>query len=709
MAWVTNLGRYGLKDRWRRSYQLYFGKHFDSRAGSGQGSAILRTGAQGEIAAFAINHYRNLIKHTLALTCNQKPSFDVRAINTDVASLQEAKLGNQIIESDWKFKHLGYLMKQAAERAQVFGRGNVFSFWNTSKGKPYGVQDAHDEEGQPILDENGEPKQKIVYEGDVDDRNLSVYDLFTDPGVEDWNQIEWGDARVYENKYNLAARYLQQSEKIRALPTKSEETDLYKAQQFAGFDAETDQTAVYYFFHKRTHALPNGRLIIYCNQDVILFDGAAPPPYDDILPFFRIVPGEVFGTTEGWSDAFDLQGIQEAINILTSISFTNLQANGIQKLWVPEGASISSSTLSKGLAIIRSAPGMKPEPLQLTANPGDIYKALDFLVKSSETVSGINSVARGDPEHSLKSGIALAYVQAMAAQYTSAFQESWAKLNEEVATFRLKLYQEYASTERKALLAGKRGRGYIPSFSKSSISKIDRVVVDIGNPLTKTLGGRIEVADNLLEKGQFKTPQDYLLFIETGQIDVLMDDAYDQEANVMQENEFLMEGKPVHAIVGDKHLLHMQKHLALIANPEVRLNSGITQGVLAHVQRHMQLWKGQDPAFAAVSGEPPAPQPAPPPPPPGAPGPGGPPGPGSPNPGGPPPGPPALPPHPPGMPMPPHPPGPPAPGPHGPPHGAPAHKGPPIGQMMQPEAPGMDHIPRLPANLQPGSQGPKPA
>lgn len=673
-GWLTNLNRHGLRERWRRSYNLYYGKHFDNRFASG-GSAILRTGAQGEIAAFAVNHYRNLIKHTLALTCNQKPVFDVRAVNTDYDSIQQAKLGNQIIESDWKFKHLGYMMKQAAERAQVFGRGHVYSFWNTNKGKPYGVQEVQDEEGQPLLGDDGQPQKKIVFEGDTDDRTPSVYDVFTDPGVEDWSVLEWADIRLYENKFNLAARKPELADQIRALPTKNE-IDKLSSQLFVGFDAVTDQTPVFHFYHKRTHALPNGRLIIYCNQDVILYDGPCPPPYDEHLPVFRIVPGEIFGTTEGYSDAFDLQGIQEAINHLVSISFTNLQANGIQKLWVPEGANISSTTLSKGLAIIRSAQGSKPEPLQLTANPQDIYKALEFLVKSGETVSGINSVARGDPEHSLKSGIALAYVQAMAAQYTSAFQESWAKINEEVASFRLKLYQQYASTERKVIVAGIRGRGYIPSFDKSKIEKIDRVVVDIGNPLTKTLGGRIEVADNLFEKGQFKTPQDYIAFIESGNLNTMTDDSYDTESNILQENEFLMQGKPVQAIVGDKHLLHMQKHLALISNPEVRMNAPIAQAVTDHVNQHMQLWKTQDPAFAAVSGEPPAPQPAPPPPPPGMPGPG---------PGGPPPGPP-----------------------HGPPHPAPGHKGPPIAQMMQPEA-GPQHIPRLPANLQPNQGGPKPA
>lgn len=686
-AFVTSISHQGLRERWRKSYNLYYGNHYESR-GSANASAIMRTGAQGELAAFAINHYRNLIKHTLTLTVNQKPAFDVRAINTDYDSLQQARLGNNILESDYKFKHLGSLMRKSAEMSQVFGKGFVCSYWNTSKGKPYSVKQVTDDDGQPMLDEDGKPKQQLVYEGDIEDRIPSPWDVYVDQGVEDWRQLEWVDVRLFENKWNLAARYPKFDEEIRSLPVKNE-IDLLRTFTYSRFDTSTDQTPVHYFFHKRTLALPNGRLVIYCSQDVILYDGPAPPPYDETLPVFRIVPGEVFGTTEGWTDAFDLQGIQEAIDVLISIGFTNLQANGTQKIWVPDGANISTSALSKGLAIIKSAPGMKPEPLQLSANPQDLYPALNFLVKSAESISGINSVARGDPEHSLKSGIALAYVQAMAAQYTSAFQEAWAQLNEEVGTFRLKIYKEYAGTPRLIAMAGKRNKGYMSSFTGDKLKNIDRVVVEIGNPLTKTLGGRIEVADNLMDKGQFKTPQDYLTFIETGNFDTLTDDGYDQIAAILQENEMLMEGKKVQAVVGEKHLLHIQKHFSLIENPAIKHNAPIVQGVLDHIQEHMQTYKSQDPLWSMISGEPPAPQPAPPPPPPGAPqGPGPAPA-GGPPPGGPPPGGPGAP-------------------PPGPPHHPAGHGGgQKMAEMMQPPGPGTQHIPRLPPNLQPGAANPQ--
>jgi hypothetical protein len=687
--WFMSLNRLGLRDRWRRSYNLYYGKHFSGLSGSGASTAILRTGAQGEIAAFALNHYRNLIKHTLALTCSDKPAFDVRAINTNADSLQDAKLANSLLESDWKFKQMGSVMNTSAEKAQVYGKGFVFSYWDTFKGKPYSKKAVVDKDGAPVLDDDGKPKTSLVYEGDLEDQTPNPWDVYSDQGVKDWRLNQWVEVGVSDNRWDLMAKYPELADIIRGLPAVNE-IEMMRPFLYDAFEVETDQVRKYFWIHKRTMALPNGRMIIHCGSDCVLYDGPVPPPMDETLPAFRIVPGEIFDSQEGYSDAFDLQGINEAINVLVSTGFTNLQANGIQKLWVHPNSNISSSTLAKGLAIIRSQ--VKPEPLQLTANPQDLYTALQFLVKQAETISGINSVARGDPEHSLKSGVAIAYVQAMAAKYTSAFQASWAKVNEEVATYRIKNYQQYASNPRYFAMAGKRNAGYMGSFTGDKIKRVQTVVVDMGNPLTKTLGGRIEIADTLMEQGKFQTPQDYIEFLETGQFGVMMQDPYDKIAAVEMENQLLMDGHPVQAMAGEAHVYHMQKHLALISNPSVKMNAGYVKNALAHIQEHVQIYKTQDPIFSMLNGEPPPPPPPQPPMPPGPPGPPGPHGP-----IGPPPG-PAGPSMPPGSPPPPggHPPH------HGNPH---PHKN--LGAMLQVAPPGSEHIPRLPANLQPGTPVPQ--
>lgn len=702
--WRQFINRNGLQRKWWKSYRLYYGKHFFKNLNYTDGEMI-RTGEKGELVAYAVNHYRNLIKHVLALTVNEKPAYDCMAVNSDPDSLNDAKNGTKILDAYLTQKRSYRFLRRAAEMSQVFGKGFILPLWDPSAGRPYGKTFAKDLQGQPLLDDNGQPKEKTIYEGDAEDRNPSVFDVYVDQSCEDWEFRQWENVRLFKNKFDLAIQYPHAATDILALPGK-DDLDGVKYLTFQHYN-ETADVPVYYFFHKKTHSLPNGRLLIYCTDDCILYDG--PIPYRR-LPLQRIVPGEIFGTTEGYSDAFDIMGIQEAVDTLYSIIFSNQQANGVQKIWVPEGGNISSQMLSKGLAILRGPAGAKPEPLNLTMTAGEIFQSIPLNEKAMETLSGINSVARGDPEALGKnaSGIALAYVQAMAVQYNSMFQTAWAEMNEDYGTFKLEQLQAFATTERKVAMTGKNSRGAMKSFSGNDLKSLDRVVVKLGNPLTRTISGRLNIADSMLQKGLITSPQEYFTVMETGQLDVMTKGADAELDLIHKENDLLMQGKSVKAMVGDKHILHGQEHKALLDDPDLRqreamgdpVASAIVKNTTDHIQEHNQQWHGQagDPYWAAISNEPPAPPPPPPPPP--MPPPGPPPGPqGPPPPPGVPPG--AMQPH--------HPPGrhphPPAGAHH--PHPKPPN-GPSLGALMQPPSE-IQPIPRLPGNLQPPGAGMPPS
>jgi hypothetical protein len=602
------ISRVGLKGRWEKSYQLYYGRHFSGTYSSNMGQGgIGEAGENGELKLLTVNHYRNFIKHILVLTTNQKPAFDVRAVNSDLESLQQARLGNNVLDAYLKEKRLYRYLRDAAEHALVFGKGFIELSWEPTAGREYMVSEEMDPE-------TGESRPKIVYEGDVEAGNPSPFDVYCDQSCEDWSKVKWVTIRCFKNKYDLAERYSHVRDEILDLPTKSD-LDRSMANSFSNVD-ETADVPVFKFYHERTPSMPNGRYMLFCTSGTVLYDG--PIPYSK-LPVFRITPGDVFGTTEGYTDAFDIMPIQEAINVLASTVFSNESALGVQNILVPNGSAITAEELAKGLRIINYDPNMgKPEPLQLTNTPAEIFKFMEILERWGETLSGVNSVARGNPDTSLKSGVALGLIQSMAVQFASGFQQSWAELLEDSASFILHLLKDFASTERMVAMAGKHNRGSMQSFNKDKLSKVDRVVVELGNPMARTTAGRVEIANNLLQQGLVKQPQEYLQVMNTGQLDPLTEGVQSEIDLIRQENEAMMNGKPVKAMVGDSHLLHMQEHKALLSNPEVRLNAPLVQEVLEHLQEHMEIYKNQDPLWSQIAGEPPAPPPMMPPPPPGA-------------------------------------------------------------------------------------------
>lgn len=680
-SWNRYIERRGYRKKWTKLYNAYYGRQLGEGA-TNQVSEIQRVGDEGEFATFAVNNFRNLIKHQLALTCSQKPSFDPKAKNTDLKSLQQARLGANIIDAYVTEKRLGRYLKSAAERSLALQKGYTLLEWEPSSGRPYSTEPVLDENQQPTInDKTGMPHEKIVYEGDVECLALSPWDVMYDIHLTDWTKRDWDIVRLRGNKFNLAAKYPKFKDEILSMTSVDDLNEMGTWKNIDDNAESTDLIPFYKIYHKRTDALPNGRYAVFLNREVCLYDG--PMPYKK-LPVFRITPGEVFDTAEGYSESNDILLLQDALNVLYSTDFTNLQAFGVQAIWMPDGCELSASQIGKGLSVLKGGPvGSEPKPLQLTAIPPTLNQSIERLDRAMETLMGIPSAVRGDPEKNLKSGAAIGRVQAMAIQFASNFQESWGELLEDVATFLLDLLRDFAKTERMVALAGKHNKGAMRAFTGDDLEGIDRVVIDLGNPMSRTFAGRMDTADALLSKGLIKTPQEYIGLISSGQLETLTEGPQSRLDLIRKENEDLMDGKNPKAMVGDPHLLHIQEHSTVIADPTLRSMAdagdpeatAVVQATLAHIQSHNQLYHTQDPVWAMISGEPP------PPPPPMM-------------------GPPGMPPGP-GGPPPPN--GPPQ-GPQGPmlPHGAP-HPAPPHGMMphgapppMHPPPPGGNAMPPLP-------------
>lgn len=612
----TTNNRSGYNRKLAKAYNYYYGNQTqDGHFGFDPGE-ISSAGSQGELKTFAVNHFRNVIRHILALTTSQRPKFDARAINTDLTNLQRAKLGSNIVDYYMREKKIFSKCKMACEMALVLKKSFITVDWDMSLGRDVGVKTVKDEDGKPLIGEDGEKVEKIIKEGDISVEVHSSLDVLYDKGLKDWSQAKWIEVRKPENKWEVVAQYPEQAEAIKNQTIDYDQDKKYVTLQ--EIDEDSDIIPIFYFYHKPTVALPGGRLLKRLKTGEILFDG--PYPYGEKLNTFRISAGEMFGSLEGYADSQDLIVLQEVLNILESTVFTNQQAFGVQAIAVPEGANITSDQID-GMSFIKVPSPVSenmPKAIQLTASPPEVFKNIENKERAIEKLSGINSTVRGDPSSNLKSGAALARVQAMAIQYASNTQESWSTLLEDVGGFLLHLLKEFAENERLIALSGKTNRGHLAKFKGEDLTDIDGVVVDLGNPLARTVAGKLEIADRVLEKGLVKTPQEYLTVMETGNLDPLIEGPEAELSLIRLENEDMMEGKDAKAIVGDAHLLHMQEHRTLLSNPIVRMDGNMVKTVLGHIQEHMDLYKSQDPTWAAVSGEPPAPQQAPPMPPQGS-------------------------------------------------------------------------------------------
>ena len=352
--------------------------------------------------------------------------------------------------------------------------------------------------------------------------------------------------------------------------------------------------------HRKCESLPEGRFVEFTAGDMIYGDG--PIPYRE-LPVFRIAPMEQEGRINGYTSAFDLLPLQDALDKLESTVITNQAAFGVQNIAVPKGNGINVINMSGGLNIVEYDSKLGPPiALQLTSTPAEIFQHIEEIKRDMETLIGVNSVARGNPEASLKSGAALALIQSLAIQFAQGLQQSYAQLLEDVGTSVIHILQDYATTPRVALIAGKANKSYLREFKGSDLQLISRVVVDMGNPVMRTTAGRVNLAEQLLKNGMIANPQAYLEVLTSGKLEPIYESEQAELLLIRSENENMQDGALPSVIRIDNHPLHIAEHKVVLSAPETRANPQIVAAVLQHIQEH-ELYL-QPPMVVGPDGQP---------------------------------------------------------------------------------------------------------
>lgn len=565
-----------LNNMWR-AYHGDYGNDLD------YGHRINFTGEQGEYVNLIANHFRNIAEHILVMVTSNRPIMEARAVNTDYKSTSQTYLANGILDYYMREKGLENALKKACEMAIVLGSGFIKLNWNATAGETF---DADPETGE------------MAYEGELEFTNLSQFDVVVDGTKEGWNN-EWIMTRSFENRFNLMAKYPELADKIRGIPSKSTST-VYRLGVWSNDD--TDDIPTYEFFHRRTEAMPDGRYLLFLSTDCILLD--TKMPYRQ-LPVFRISPADIMGTPYGYTDMFDVLPIQEALNALYSTIMTNQNAFGVQNLWVPPGSNIQVSSLPGAMNVIESE--IRPEALQLTSTAPEIFQFVNILIQTAETLSGVNSVARGNPESSLKSGTALALVQSMALQFLSGLQQSYVQLIENIGTAIINILKDFAKTPKIVALVGKNNRTFLKEFTGDDVAAISRVVVDVGNPLSTTVAGRVQMAEQLLQMKAIKDPNQYFQVLNTGRLDALYHTDMSELLLIQSENEKLMGGEMPLVSPLDSHKSHILEHRAVLADPDLRKDPILIKNTLDHIETHLNALTDTDPRLLQLIGETPLP------------------------------------------------------------------------------------------------------
>lgn len=563
-------------NNWRHSFQLQNPALY-------KGTTVRQTGFHGEYQALVANQYGSLIESLLTLVVAQRPAFEPKATNTDAVSLQQTVVAKSVLNYFMREEHLENAFTQTVENAIVYGEGFLNCHWDATAGKEYVAGD----EAAGI---------EKVHEGNLVYKCYEPIDVIRQVNCHSAEAVQWYILRDHKNKWDLVAEYPELAEDIKALSSSFDPLSHYKSSLADIWDA--DQLECYYFYHDRSPACPDGRYTKFVGN-LLLLDG--PLPYEQV-PIYRCAPRNVTGSPFGYSRAFDLMSLQEIFDMLISTIATNQSAFGVQNIAVSQNSNITAVEVKDGMNLIRYTPdpqdknGGMPTPINFLQTPAEIFTFMSVVQKLMETISGVNSVARGDPEASLKSGAALALVQSMAIQFSQKLQQSYVQLLESVGTASIRILKTYANVPRMLLIAGESNKGKMKAFTNKDLTTIDRVLVDIGNPMTNTVSGRVELAQQMLQNKLISTPQQFLEVITTGNLEIMIEGDESILIAIKAENEALSQGQDVQVVWTEPHKLHINQHAIELSDPENKKDPQLVAKFTQHILDHMKILS--DPAYA---------------------------------------------------------------------------------------------------------------
>ena len=574
------LDEVGLSHAIDKSYAFYHG-----RGQYGNTVGISSGGGQGETSELFVNDYRSLLRHMLTLITSERPAFDVRAVNTDYKSEAQAIVGEDILNHYLRSKKLEATLKSAVEKALWSTEGFVALDWDIHSGE---VFDTDPDTGDPIM------------KGDITYSTYHAKSCIRDP-LANPHDPDWVILVDTINKYDLAKRYPEHEEKILSGDTKHSKTRSSNL-----LDVESDMINVYKFYHKRNAVLPKGKYAIFFREEILEEGGL---PFQEI-PVHRVTAGEMDDVVFGYSPCIDILGLQEANNDMFSAILTNNRAFARQIIAVQRDAGVNHRQVSEALSVleldvedVRTA----INPMNLTKSSPETYNFLDQISNRMERYTGINEVIRGEPSPNLRSGNSLALVAAQALKFNAPLQQSYNELLEDVGTGTLDFLKQFAKAPRFYTVVGHQNKSLLREFSSDSIENVDRVEVQRAAALTNTTAGRVEIADNLLQAGLISRGQQYITVLETGKLDPLIESERTSLLNIKSENEMLFNGEVPSALLSDNHALHIQEHVAVLNDPELRKVPEIVEATLQHLQEHGQMWASTPPWLLAATGQQPAP------------------------------------------------------------------------------------------------------
>lgn len=566
------------------------------------GTSLGYGGEQGELIKMAVPTAKTLANQFATLITRPRIHYEAVTDSMSTRPLQDARLAKTLMNNDaeeFDFDQLGFDMALCAYvKADAF----VSATYRRDMGDVTGAVD-----------------NQLTYTGrnfiEVHDKHDVVYDWTV---VKEQSR-DWILLRRAVNRYVLAEQYPQFRDQILAVPSCNMERQ--SMPNWFGWQTFENDDMIYLreFYHRFNGVLPEGRMTYFLSDGTCLEDDVNQY---ETLPVYPLRFDTFNQTSLGYAPFSDLLPSQEIMDNLISSIATNQAAFGVQAVMVPKRSAITVNQL-RGMNFIEyeldeAGRPLKPEPLQLTNTPGELFTFVENLKRYQSDLSFINDNLRGNASANITSGAMAATLSANALEMMSTAQKQIKKMFEWLGNRTLFNYKRFATEQQVINIVGEGNISYAMDFVGSrDLAHVKSIKARLDNPLLSTTSGRlnlVEMLSPMLQSGNMKMAAKVAQIVNGAPIDVIFDGEFSQEQAVDSEVEAFLQGQPILPAITDFAPAYAAKYGKLLNNPRVRANSELLSQVLDIIVARIQNWNQLPPeikSFLFGTAMPPPPEGAP--------------------------------------------------------------------------------------------------
>jgi hypothetical protein len=567
---------------------------------------------------FTDNRILGIVRTEVSKMTKQRPTFVATPTDGDEASIDSAKLTEDVLRHLWRKLDLQRKQRAVLHWSRVCGAGFWKVYWDSSAGDKVSV--LVDGQGQPVLDQgeplraddpraeqllaSGQATAKTIAEGDVCVEVRSPFEILVDPlaGEEGLASAEWVIEETVQSMDYCRQRWPQaklkeDAEAIAGLT----ESRLNPGMSMDG-GSQYKGVRVREFWHKPGAQYPKGKYAVWaCDQ--VLVDTDLPYTGLPYVMFTGIpVPGRFWPT----SVVSQLRSVQAEFNKTRSQVRENASRIGNPSLLVSRYANVEYSGIP-GEKVEYDAdglPGSVPSYLQPPEMPVYVQNEIGLMENSFREISGQHEVTSGQVPAGITAASAINLLQEQDDTRLGPDIQDMERSLGESGTLLAQLVARFYSDSRTMQIAGPDGNWDIQAFRGTQLGDNTHVEVQAGSAMPQSKAAKMASMEQMLtlfiQNGIPLSQRQlgkYLRDMGVGGYEHLIAQFTDDEEQIAREHRLMGAGVLLSINSYDEDQAHIEGHQNFQKSARYsRLDPRIQQIFEQHVQMHRDRVMAQEQA-----------------------------------------------------------------------------------------------------------------